>query len=212
MLIPFQQLLPKHNVTPTGIFQVGSSIGQECQTYWDMGIKNMVMIEALPDIFNQLKKETEKFSPFVKCINACIGDEDGKSVLFNVANNGGQSSSLLEFDTHTIEHPTVEFVDILPMTTVRLDTLIKENSISIKEHDMLILDLQGAELIALMGLGVMLNEFNSIYMEVNEKHLYKDCPLVGEIDKYLADFGFYRVETMMLHFGWGDALYKKNSI
>lgn len=209
MLIPFKELLPKHNVRPTGIFQVGSSMGQECQTYWDMDIKRMVMIEALPDVFDMMCERTKQFDPYVYRINACIGDEDGKQVLFNVADNEGQSSSILDFDTHTTEHPTVHFVDILPMKTIRLDTLIAKHEIDVTDYDMLVCDLQGAELMALKGLGEELRKFNSLYLEVNTKHLYKDCPLVGEIDAYVEQFGFFGVEEMILPFGWGDKLYTK---
>ena len=43
------------------------------------------------------------------------------------------------------------------------------------------------------------------FSEVNEKNIYQ------EIDKYLEDFNFKRVETKWCeNFGWGDALYIKN--
>jgi FkbM family methyltransferase len=210
MLIPFDYLLNKFNLKPTGIFHVGANLGQEADTYWNMGIKRMVFIEALPDIFEQLCENVRKYQPYVYNINACVSDKDDEVVTFNVANNEGQSSSMLVFDTHTAEHPTVQFVDVLLLKTKRLDTLIRNHHIALENYDMLNMDLQGAELLALKGMGEQLKKINSIYIEVNEKHLYLNCPLIADIDEYLLKFDFVRVETKMLSFGWGDALYTKS--
>jgi hypothetical protein len=43
---------------------------------------------------------------------------------------------------------------------------------------------------------------------VNSDYVYKDCPLIGEIDEYLKNFGFERVETVWENgCKWGDAFY-----
>lgn len=39
-----------------------------------------------------------------------VSDKDDEMVMFNIANNG-QSSSILEFGTHSSEHPDVKFID-----------------------------------------------------------------------------------------------------
>jgi hypothetical protein len=46
-----------------------------------------------------------------------------------------------------------------------------------------------------------------IYLEVNEKELYKNCGLINEIDVFLEQYNFKRVLTHMTQHGWGDALY-----
>jgi hypothetical protein len=43
--------------------------------------------------------------------------------------------------------------------------------------------------------------------EVNEKELYKNCGLIGEIDTFLNIYHFKRVLTNITCHGWGDALY-----
>ena len=53
-----------------------------------------------------------------------------ESVL-NISNNG-QSSSILEFGTHTIHHPQVHYVGQIKDVTTRLDTLIEKNNIPIE--------------------------------------------------------------------------------
>ncbi len=51
---------------------------------------------------------------------------------------------------------------------------------------------------------------NAIYLEVNEKELYKNCGLINEIDTFLEKYNFKRIVTEMTSHGWGDALYIRN--
>lgn len=204
MLIPFETLFKKYNIQSKGILHVGASLGQEAQRYADLGIERMIFIEAIPDVFLKLKENISKF-PQATALNVCVSDIDGQVVKFNIANNDGQSSSFLEFGTHIEKHPTVKFIDHIELQTVRLDSLLKD--IDLIGIDFLVMDLQGAELLALKGMGDLLNKFKYAYLEVNSQELYKNCALIEDIDFYLSSFGFERKETKMLGFGWGDALY-----
>ena len=57
-------------------------------------------------------------------------------------------------------------------------------------------------------MGNLLKHFKWAYIEVNKTHLYKDCPLIGDIDSYMGNFGFTRVDVKWCgNFGWGDAIY-----
>jgi hypothetical protein len=46
-----------------------------------------------------------------------------------------------------------------------------------------------------------------LYLEVNEKELYKNCGLITDIDNFLSQYHFKRVLTNITQYGWGDALY-----
>ena len=70
-------------------------------------------------------------------------------------------------------------------------------------------DIQGAELKALYGATKSIQFAKAIYLEVNEKELYKGCGLIPEIDTFLEQYGFKRMLTNMTVHGWGDALYIK---
>jgi lysyl-tRNA synthetase class II len=76
--------------------------------------------------------------------------------------------------------------------------------------NMLNLDLQGVELKALRGAGDYLNHIDYIYTEVNNDSIYKDNDLIIDIDEFLRDYKFIRVETAMLSEQWGDAFYIKS--
>ena len=99
--------------------------------------------------------------------------------------------------------------ETIKVKSKRIDTLIKENSINIKDHDFVNIDIQGAELLALKGFGEYLQSVKYIYTEVNTNFLYKNCCLINEIDEFLSQFNFQRKETLLTQYEWGDALYIK---
>lgn len=205
MLIDFKYLFNKYKVNATGVLHVGANVGEEAKAYYDNGIKRSIWIEANPQIYNLLKMSVYGY-PHAYCIKACIGDEDGKQVVFNISNNGSQSSSILPLGTHKIVHPEVKFIDSFFTVTQRIDTILESNGFNIKDYTFLNIDLQGAELMALKGMGDMLYEINYAYLEVNKAELYIGCPLVEEIDEYMAKYGLYRVETKWCgSTNWGDA-------
>ena len=40
-----------------------------------------------------------------------------------------------------------------------------------------------------------------------KNELYKNCGLIGDVDKFLEKHNFKRMKTVMTRYGWGDALY-----
>lgn len=207
MLIPFSELFRRHGIKPTGILHVGAHLGQEAEEYNKLKVPEVIWVEANPGIYKLLNEHVGKM-PGHRTIQACVGEKDGTPVDFHIASNQGQSSSILEFGTHATVHANVKWVGHLKMTTSRLDTLMFERRIRFKPGWFLNLDLQGAELMALRGLGSLLDFFSWAYIEVNEQHLYKNCPLVGEIDAFLAEKGFKGADVKMSgNHGWGDKLY-----
>lgn len=204
MLIDFRKLFPKYGITPKGVLHVGANVGEEAPVYDELGIKDVVWIEANSQLIPQLLINTrEKYKH--KVLHALVGDVEGLEVELHISNNAGQSSSILELGTHKIAHPEVHYVGSEVMKMVRLD-----------QHgcwgglDFLNIDVQGSELKVLKGLGDVLHQFKWAYLEVNKAELYKGCPLVEDLDMYLLGFGFKRVETLWCgNTGWGDALYIK---
>lgn len=210
MLIPFNQLFPRHQIHSKGVLHIGASEGQEAHEYARQGIQDMCFIEAIPSVYNVLKEKIAQY-PRAIAVNACIGEEDGKEVQFNIADNGGQSSSYLEFGTHTKQHPNVHFIDKVTMFTKRIDTIYDELLIPKDKYDFLNADVQGVELQALKSMGDLLWQFKWAYLEVNAIEVYKGCALVGEIDAYMSKFAFRRFDTYWTkHNGkdsWGDCLF-----
>lgn len=218
MLIDFRTLFPKYNIKPKGVLHVGGNVGEEAPVYRELGIENQIWIEANPIMFYKLQQNLKGF-PLAKSYNYCISDKREK-IKFNISNNGSQSSSILELGTHLIVHPEVHYIDSLEMESFTLKEILMsityQNTSTMQYEggymlcDLLNIDIQGAELKALKGLEEFLNNFKWAYLEVNKEELYKGCALVGEIDDYMNEFGFIRVETLWCgNTGWGDALYIK---
>lgn len=204
MLIPFDQLFKKYSIRPAGVLHIGANVGEEAKMYDKLGIKKQIWIEGNPEIFLKLKHNVS-YNPQAIALNYVIGDEN-KDVVFHVSNNGSQSSSVLELGTHKQAHPTVHYISHVPAKMYRIDSL----ALDLKGVDFLNIDLQGAELMALNGMGGLLNQFKWAYLEVNKAHVYEHCVLVNDLDLFMSDFGFKRVETKWCgDTNWGDALYIK---
>lgn len=200
MLINFNDIVDKYGM-PKGVIHIGAHLMEEKNDYISNGLFNTIWIEANPTLYKSIKNNGIVY-------NYVVSDKDDTLVNFNITNNG-QSSSILDLDKHKIHHPQIYISNIITLKSKRMDTIIKENNIDINNYDFLNIDIQGAELLALKGFGDLLNNIKYIYTEINTNTLYKNCALVGEIDKYLKKYKFKRVETSMTEFEWGDALYKK---
>lgn len=202
MLITIAELKEKFGIEPKSCLHIGASHGEEREAYRVNGIERVTWVEALPTVFPILLYNIQNYEGH-RAINACIHETEGLELDFNVSSNDGQSSSIYEFGTHSDVHPDVTFTKKIKVITTRADSWVKE------APDMINLDIQGAELLALKSMS-WLKDVKYIYTEVNEKELYKGCALIGEIDEYLKQFGFKRVLTRMAGSTfWGDAFYMK---
>jgi len=186
-----------------GVLHVGAHKCEEQVVYLDyLDNKNIYWVEAI----DHLVENNLKLNPELNIINECVSDIDGKEIIFKITNNT-LSSSMLELGEHKVLAPHIKYVEFLNKKTKTLNTILKENNIENK-FNLLVLDIQGAELLALKGLGNLLENFDFIYTEVNEKEIYIDCVLLGELDEYVGNFGFERKYLNTLN-GYGNALYIK---
>ena len=197
--------MAKYNITPRGVLHIGAHECEEISFYKRIGINenNIIWIDAIPK-----KVEEAKARGIKNVYQAVVADTDGKDIEFKITNNV-QSSSILDFGTHTKHHSWVHFVDTLKLKTSTIQALYKENGWDPEKYDFWNFDIQGAELMALKGAGDILSNVKVLYLEVNAEEVYKGCGLIGEIDTYVASYGFERVCTKMACSGWGDAIYIK---
>jgi FkbM family methyltransferase len=158
----------------------------------------------------EISKEKGKCEKFenTKYFNHVISDTDDQTVTFNISNNDGQSSSIFDLEYHKIAHPGVFYVKKIELKTKRIDTIFKENKLDMKDYNFVNMDIQGAEYLALLGFGDLLNEVDYISLEINERELYKGCTLFPQITEYLESYGFqFKEKIMWEDCGWGDAFF-----
>jgi len=152
MLIKMSLLEKQHGFKPNGVLHIGASSGQEVAQYVAMGLNPIVMVEALPEVYEELLKTAARYpGANILCINACVSDTDGQIVTFHISDNKAQSSSFLKPKEHLRQHPTVQFPRTVELTTTTIKTLYENHDLS--GIDFLNMDIQGAELHALKGAG-----------------------------------------------------------
>ena len=78
----------------------------------------------------------------------------------------------------------------------RLDTILENNNISPIDYDHWVIDLQGAELLALKGAENSIKFCNSIYVEVSNVDIYKGGVKWEEIKLWLNNNNFYNVNKL----------------
>lgn len=204
MLIDFKYLSAKYNFKPKGVLHIGAHEGQEAQAYQNLGVNKVVWIEANRQLYERLLKRLQGFNNQY-AVHALVSDKSAPTT-FNIANNDGQSSSILELGTHETVHPEVKYVGKTVMQSIRVD----EIDYNFSGLDFLNIDIQGAELLALKGMGKLLDQFKYVYLEVNWDELYQGCPLIGELDVFLSSKGFHLKESIECgNTGWGDGFWMK---
>jgi FkbM family methyltransferase len=192
---------------PKGVIHIGAHVGREIQMYMAMGIKHALLIEANPDVYARLAANVAHL-PHVRPIHCAIADYDGAAVLRVVSND--QSSSLLKLKLHAELYPQYVETKQITVPCRKLDTLMKEQKLRPEDFDLLVIDIQGAELLALQGAVETLRHMEAILTEVNLDELYEGCALLDDIDRFLDAHRFRRFAlSTPLHPSWGDAFYWK---
>jgi FkbM family methyltransferase len=205
MLISVKELARNWSISPSGVVHVGAHLGEEASAYQEFGWLPVIWLEAQPELAQKLQERLH--SPVHRIIQAAVWNVNNLALNLHVASNS-QSSSLLEFGSHSTDYPDIKFTNEIPVESKRLDSLI-----SLSEMPNFInIDIQGVEMQAIEGLGNLIEKLDYIFVEVNRREVYVDCTKVWELDNYLKYRGFKRVITRWyLKQGWGDALYIRNT-
>lgn len=197
-------LFEKFKINVSGILHIGAHHCEELPIYLKYTNK-ILWIEALPEIVEENKKNNKE----LKIINAVVTDVDGDDIEFNITNNI-KCSSIFDLHLHKDVHPEVIVEKKIHLKTKTIKTIFKENNILDNDFNVLVMDIQGAELLALKGMGDIIKNIEYIYIEVSEKPMYKGSCLIDDVHNFLYDFGFERKYLMLLN-NYGNAFYIKNN-
>ncbi len=211
-MLDLNELCAKHQVEPRGVIHIGAHEGQEIDEYLAMNVKKMLLIEANPEVYARLQEKLANYeNQFISSVNCAINHYDGEALLR--ITSADQSSSLLPLKVHSQIYPQITEERQIKVQSKTLDTLVKEKSLDLTEYNLLNIDIQGAELMALQGASETLRFMDAINIEVNYAELYEGCVLVHDLDDFLSVYGFERVSTTSpYHSSWGDAFYVKKPI
>jgi FkbM family methyltransferase len=173
---------------------------------------NIYSFECNPNTLNICENNIQKY-PQIKLINKAINEYDGECKFYPIDQNktitswkdGNPGASSLFISNGT--YPNEYYVqNEIIVKCNRLDTIMKENDI--KVCDLLWMDLQGAELIALKSLGEKIKNIKYIYTEVSFKPIYTNQVLFNEINEFLTSKGFLLCNKLDYNSWQDDAIYK----
>lgn len=168
------------------ILHVGANEGQERNDYEANGASPCLYVEPVDSAFAILEANLAGM-PFHRAIRAVCAERDGDEVLFNVASNGGQSSSLLALGAHAEHHPDIVYTGAQRMVTTTVDQIIAEHSPK-QVPNLLVIDAQGSDLRVLQGATRSLPAVDGVYIEVSEAPLYEGGCTLEEVTAFLKGF------------------------
>jgi FkbM family methyltransferase len=215
MLIDIFNVFSELNINPKGAIHLGAHKGEELNLYRKLKIKNVLLYEANKELIHYLKVKSLFFNFLfkmnIKVINKVIYNKNIPCRL-NITSNT-QSSSILSLGLHKKLYPNIIKKDeyLVDGNTLNLEF---KNFYNINDFNILNMDIQGSELLALLGANEIINNLDVIYTEINYDHIYENCALIKDIDDYLSKHNFTRFKTETINDSqgrpmWGDALYVK---
>ena len=194
---------------PTTVLHIGANSGQEVAKYEKLGLTGF-HVEAIPDIFSILDGKC-RLTNNQKAINVCVSDEIGKNISFNIASNGAQSSSIFPLGRHASEYPNIKYTTTVSLSTDTIDHLIKTNIIP-GDVNFVVIDVQGAEMLVLMGSQNLLlsPDLIGLVVEVSAEPLYEGGASFMQVNEYLNKCKFFLQGVNFNNHGWGDAVYLRS--
>jgi FkbM family methyltransferase len=133
--------------------------------------------------------------PRLTLTEKAVADRDGRTSFFPIdqkrtvtgaADGNPGASSLFEASG---DYPLEQYVqDRIEVETTRLDTFLGLNGIG--SVDVLWMDVQGAELLVLRGLGERIADVDWVHLEAEQFAIYRRQALFPEIDGFLTARGF----------------------
>jgi FkbM family methyltransferase len=172
----------------SGVIHVGANIGQERDLYARHHI-DVLWIEPIHDIFLELQENLRPY-PRQHAYEYLVTDKDGEYCRFNISNNHGESSSILELHQHKDIWPEVYYTAQITIRSITLASLIAKEGIDIRKYDALVMDTQGSELLVLKGAEDLLKEIRFVKTEVADFESYQGCAQINDMDNFLRFHGF----------------------
>jgi FkbM family methyltransferase len=197
------------------IFDVGSrDCVQSIEFYNAFPNSKIYAFECNPNTLDICKKNIEQYTDRITLIEGAVCDYDGTITFYPINQqktittwkdgNPGASSIFKSNGKYTVEK---YIQDEIITNCHRLDSVM--NKYDIPKVDIIWMDLQGAELFALKGLGNHLHNVKYIHTEVSYKEMYSGQVMFEELNNYILSNNFIIKNNLSLT-GWQeDAIYEK---
>tara|TARA_R110000868_G_scaffold386689_1_gene655050 strand:- start:263 stop:3136 length:2874 start_codon:yes stop_codon:yes gene_type:complete len=205
MILDFDYVYNKYDLNISGILHIGGHYGNVISDYQKYNVNDIVLFEPLSNNFSILTENISKTNSNIVAHKVALGNVN-KKVVMNVSDNEGQSSSVLNPKVHLTAHPEVSFIGTEEVEMKKLDDY------NYKDYNMMVIDVQGYELEVFKGGVKTLENIDYIFCEVNRDEVYEGNAKIEEVDEFLLEQGFERVEVEWYYSQvFGDAFYMKKN-
>jgi len=210
MKLNFPDPCQHHNITPRGIILIGAYDGKTLKRLNLPNTVKTLLIDANPSAVERLQENFAN-SPNIQVVQAAIANHNDTVTLHLTSLES--SSSILPWKQYGEIYPNIKEIQQLTLSSRTLDTLLEELNLSPSDFNILILDIQGAELLALEGATQLLNNLDAIYTNVHYQELFEGGALAEEVNQFLTDYQFDCVaEETPYHPAWGEAFYVRQTV
>ena len=206
--------LLKKCVQPLTIFDIGANKGEIAERYSQMfPTATIYSFEPVPDVFTTLERKFHE-NPQIIVHQLAVSEAVGTADIYLHRYEASGWNSMLPKLSGSI---VPEDVSAVKVPTITIDVFCDRHNIN--TIDLLKLDIQGGELLALKGALNMLQKgaIKLIYSEINFCDLYDGQAMFQDIAAYLHDFGYRTYGLYNLYspndgaLGWGDAIFFRPS-
>ena len=203
MLLNLLELKYKYNLYIKGVIHIGAHFGEENTVYDQLNIQNRIFFEPIKSNFMQLSNRLIDTNHIL--VNKALGNANKQIEMHTESENQGQSCSVLKPEIHLLQYPHIKFNNIEIVDMIKLNDF----QYDIQNYNFINIDVQGYELEVFKGASNNLKNIDYIMTEVNRAEIYCGCVKVEELDIFLQQYNFKRVETLWAGGSWGDAFYVK---
>jgi len=197
------------------VIHVGAHLGQERRRYRKMGVREVLWVEGSPSTHAQLQACLEadraagKLAGRHVAINALLTDKSGSEIVLHGFSNAGASNSIFPMTEKLRETwPTVR-------QTGENETVISStlDEIAAREGfetpDLIVVDVQGAELLVLRGGKKTLASAKAVVSEASTVPYYEGGVMFNELNAFLESQGFVAAQKPSAH---EDILYLRKEL
>src|SRR5262249_40498977 len=161
-----------------GVIHVGAHEGQEFGSYLRAGCREVLFIEADAQTFQRLHAKVG-WSQRATCVEQLVSDAAGSVTFHRMSMD--PSSSMLRLQRPADIYPGITEVGTVERPAETLDRLLEREGADEQRFNILALDVQGAELLVLLGAQQTLQHVDAVLAEVNYEELYEGCALIHDL-------------------------------
>ena len=177
----------------TGVLHIGAHRGTEAAIY-DWLHKKVLWIEANPKIAEELSDNISRHFD-QKYICVLVGNQNKENVDFYISNNDAACSSIYDFskkvkDKILWKERNFLMTEKIQLKMQTLDDIFNSNKINPSDYSHWIMDIQGAELLALEGAKDSIKFCNSLEIEVSKEEFYNGGAKWNDIKNLLTKENF----------------------